>query len=314
MKQMKKLFTLMILFCCMLTLPAYATMQEIAAVVNDTAISMSDLEKRLRLIIVSSGLQNTNEIKQRIAPQVLGSLVNEQIMLQEAKKIDISVSDEEIEAGIEQIAKQNSRESAEFKKMITSSGIDIVTMRDQVRAQIAWSKFIQARLRSKVVISERDVDATLERLRSKIGTEEYHIAEIFLPVDAQKQEAQVKQLANRLVSEIRSGKASFPKLAQQFSKAAGSTNGGDLGWIQDSHMGDQFLEAVKKIEKKQVTNPIKMPTGYHILFLRDTRTVSEGTMPSRDQIFYSLGNERLDKLQRQHLFDLRAASFIDIRV
>lgn len=314
MRQMKKLFTLTMTVFCLLAMPANAAMQEIAAVVNDAAISVRDLEKRMKLIIVSSGLQNTKEIKQRIAPQVLGSLVNEQIMLQEAQKIEITVSEEDIEAGITQIAKQNNRDATQFKKMLKSSGIDIGTMRDQVKAQIAWSKFIQARLRPKVVISERDVDSTLERMRSKIGTEEYRIAEIFLPVDTPKQEAQVKQLANRLVSEIRSGKASFPKLAQQFSKAAGSTNGGDLGWVQDMQMGDKFLEAVKKIKKKQVTSPIKMPTGYHILFLRDTRTVSEDTMPSRDQIFYSLGNERLDKLQRQHLFDLRAASFIEIRV
>ncbi len=294
--------------------PTLAATQEIVAVVNDEAISALDLNKRMKLIMASSGLPNTKDIRSKLTPQILNGLINEQIMIQEARKLGFEVTNDEIKAGFAKIAAQNKSSPEKFKSMLTRSGIDISSMYAQIKSQIAWSKVVQSKLRAKVIISERDVDDAQERLSSKIGSKEYLIAKIFLPITNNKQQAQVKQLAQRLVREIKSGKASFFKLAQQFSKAAGSANGGDAGWIEESQIPKEILAEIKSINKNQVTKPIKTLDGYNIIFLRDTRTLSEDTMPSRDQIYYSLGNQRLDKLQRSYLNDLRASSFIDIRV
>ena len=75
-----------------------------------------------------------------------------------------------------------------------------------------------------------------------------------------------------------------------------------------------MLEALKKVKKNQLTNPIRSEDGYYILFLRETRQLTEDTLPSRQQVEYNLGNERLERLQRRHLLDVKASSFIDIRV
>ncbi len=72
--------------------PVVAATQEIVAVVNENAISDSDLRKRLRLIMASSGLPDTKEIRQKLTQQVLSGLINEQLMLQEAKKFGIEIS------------------------------------------------------------------------------------------------------------------------------------------------------------------------------------------------------------------------------
>ena len=294
--------------------PVEAATQEIVAVVNDDAISDSDLNKRLRLIMASSGLPNTKEIRQKLTQQVLSGLINEQLMLQEAVKFNIEIKEEEIDAGVAQIAQQNKLKVGQFTAMLKKSGIDISTMRQQVKAQVAWGKVVKARLRSRITISERDIDDALERIKSKIGTTEYLAAEIFLPIEDPKKEGQVRKLANDLVYEIKSGKASFFKLAQQFSQAAGSMNGGDKGWVNEAQFSEDLLKALKSVKKNQVSKPVKTLDGYHILFLRDKRTLTEETVPSREQIEYSIGSDRLDKLQRRHLMDLRLASFVDIRV
>ena len=296
------------------TTASYAAVQEIAAVVNEDAVSMRDLEKRLRLIMASSGLSNSPEIRQRMAPQILGALINEKLMLQEARKLNLPVTPAEIEQGFATIAGQNKLKPEEFKAMLSKGGIDLSTIMSQVEAQVAWSKVVQAKLRSRVVISDRDVDDALERITAKIGTTEYLAAEIFLPIDDPKKEGDVKQLAFKLVGAIKSGQAGFFKLAQQFSKAAGAANGGDTGWLHEAQLSAEVLSGLQSVEKNQVTNPIKTLTGYHIYFLRDTRTLSEEGLPSRDQIRYTIGNERLDKLQSRHLSDLRNASFVEIRV
>lgn len=305
---------LMVFIVTPVSMPSMAAVQEIAAVVNADVISLNDLNKRMKLIMASSGLPNNQEIRERLTPQILSALINEKIMVQEARKLKLEVTPQEIEQGFATIAGQNKMNPDQFRAMMKRGGIDASTMAAQIESQVAWSKVVQAKLRPRVVISERDIDDAYGRIKAKIGTIEYLAAEIYLPINDDKSETQVKNLANRLVSEIKSGKAAFFKLAQQFSKSAGSMNGGDTGWLNEEQIDQDILAGLKAIQKNQVTKPIKTINGYHIMFLRDTRTMSAETMPSRDQVYYNLGTERLDKLQRRHLMDLRAASFVDLRV
>lgn len=291
-----------------------ANTQEIVAVVNSDAVSLRDLNRRLKLVMISSGLPNKADIRDKLTPQVLDTLINEKIMLQEAKKQGVEVTQGDIEAGFAQVAQQNNIPADKFKKMVSASGIDINTMYDQIRAQVAWSKVVQKSLRPNVLISDRDIEAARERMEAKVGTTEFLAAEIFLPFDDESKEARVKQLANRLYSETRSGKASFFKLAQQFSRSAGAMQGGDTGWMNEAQIPEEILDGLKKVSKNQITPPIRTLNGYHIYFLRDTRTLSEDTLPSNQQIEYSLGTERLNKVQHRRLQDLRSASFVDIRV
>lgn len=288
--------------------------QGIVAVVNEDIISIGDLNKRLKLIMASSGLPNTPEIKGKLAPQIIRSLVEEQLMLQEGRRLNMSVLPDEIEQGFATVAQQNKMSPEQFKAMMTKGGIDISTLRRQIEAQISWTKVVQEKLRPRVVISDMDLEDAMARLKAKIGTTEYLAAEIYLPFNDPKQEASARELANRLRQELRGGKAGFFQLAQQFSKAAGSARGGDVGWLNETQLSAEVLAGLKTLQKNQVTEPIKGLTGYHIFFLRESRTMTEATMPSREQVYNSLGTERLDRLQRRHLLDLKTSSFVDIRV
>src|SRR5690606_11301270 len=122
-------------------------------------------------------------------------------------------------------------------------------------------------------------DGYLSRLQNAKGKSEYRVAEIFLPVGENSPEADAQQLANRLVQEMNSGKADFFKLAQQFSGAAGAENGGDLGWVREGQLEPELDAALPGMQKGAVSNPVRTSDGYHILFLRDLRTVSDETMP-----------------------------------
>lgn len=298
----------------MVTPSISAQVQAIVATVNDDVISMRDLGRRVSLVIASSGLPNTEQIQQKVAPQVLNNLINEKIMLQEAQKLGLSVDEKEIEQGFDHIASQNKMTGVEFAKMLTRGGLDVATMHEQVKAQLAWTKVVQKKLQPQIVISDRDIEDARERILSKVGSNEYLAAEIYLPTDSTRSEKETRQLANQFVKEIKSGKVSFFKLAQQFSKAAGSTKGGDTGWLHEDQISDEVLSALKSTQKGKVTKPIKTIAGYHIFFLRDKRTLSEDNVPSNDQILFEIGNRRLEKMQARHMIDLRASTFVDVRL
>ena len=81
----------------------------IAAIVNDEPITMMDLDARIRLIIVSSNLPNNIETKKNLSGQVLQSLISEKLQHQEAKKLGIRVTEQEVKNNIRFIEKENNR-------------------------------------------------------------------------------------------------------------------------------------------------------------------------------------------------------------
>ncbi len=286
----------------------------IAAVVNQDAVSYDDLAGRLRLIIASSGLPDNAETRARLTPQIMDSLIDEQLMSQEAKRQNINITEAEISQGFAQLAQNNKMKPDQFQQAIKNSGIDVNTMRTQIRAQMGWSKVIQKVMRPQISITDADIDEYIARLERSKGKTEYLVAEIFLPVDAAAKDGNVRGLAAKLVSEIRANKAPFFKVAQQFSKAPGADQGGDRGWVGQGALQNELDAAIKTMKKNDVSDPIRTEGGYHILLLRDTRQITAENIPPREQVMSILGVQRLERMQRRYLMDLRSAAFIENRV
>ncbi|HOO81936.1 MAG TPA: peptidylprolyl isomerase [Alphaproteobacteria bacterium] len=291
-----------------------ARSESIAVVVNEDAITMSDVNDRMALIIASSGLPNKKDVQEKLLPQIIGSLVEEQVRLQEARRLDLNVSPEDIAQGFAAVAQQNNMSAEEFRSMITRGGLNIRTLEAQIRAQIAWSKVVQAKLRPQVVVSDSDVDSYLERLNNNTGKPEYLVSEIFLPSVSAQEESETQQLAYKLVQEIRSGQAPFFKVAQQFSQSAGAPQGGDLGWIAQGQLQQELDEVLARIPQGQVSDPIRSASGYHILNVRDQRLIAVENLPGREQVMGVIGMQRLERLQRRYLMDLKSAAFIENRL
>lgn len=293
--------------------PAQARLEQIAAIVNNEAVSASDIAERTKLMIMSSGLPDSKEIHQKMKPQVANTLIDEALMLQEAGRLQIPVTPEDIDRGFESLAQQNKMTGEQFASVLKQQGISISSLRDQIRAQIAWSLVIQERLRPQIAITSRDIDALLDRFQSSIGKNQYLVSEIFLAVDSPAQEQDVKQLAHKLTGQMSGGKVPFPRLARQFSQAAGATKGGDMGWVQEGALPEELDDMLSRMKEGDLSQPVRSLSGYHILYLRKKRTLTPETLPSRDDLANKIGSEQLERLQRRYLLDLRTSAFIERR-
>lgn len=293
---------------------SFSMTEEVALVVNESPITASDINDRLHLVMSSSGLPNNQEVRANLMPQIIGVLVDEQIRVQEAERLKLEVNQTEINESFAKLAQSNNFTPEQFREILNRSGININTLEDQLRAQISWLKVVQTKLRPQIQISDIDVDNMLERLNNNLGKTEYLIAEILLPVDDPTQEGKVRQLAQDLSNEIRAGKVQFSRIAQQFSKAAGADQGGDLGWIQEGQLEPDLDAAVQMTEKGQITPPIRTLSGLHILFVRDVRVISQETLPSKMDVFNLLGQQRLESQARRYFLDLKSSAFVDNRL
>ena len=250
------------------------SVQRIAAIVNDELITAYDLESRIRLVVFSTRLPNTIDTRRRISSQVLRTLIDERLQMQEAKRRNISVSRRDLQRAKETIEKQNRLPKGGLEQVMKQNGIPLESINEQLRTGIAWSKLIGRRLRPRITIGEDEIDESLERIRSRQGQAEYRLSEILLTVDSPDQEANIRRTAERITDQVKKG-ARFNAIARQFSQSATAAVGGDLGWQHESELDDTLRQVIGRMGKGSMTSPIKTVAGYRILLLRDVRKIAQ---------------------------------------
>lgn len=250
------------------------TEQRIAAIVNDELISAYDLEARMKLVIVSTRLPNTLETRRRIVGQILRTLIEERLKLQEAKRQNISVSNREIRRAKTNIEEQNKLPKAGLDRMLKENRVPLRTIEEQLRSAIAWSKLLSRRLRPRITVGEEEINETLDRFKSRQGQMEYRLSEILLAVDGPEEESNIMRAADRFRKQINNG-ASFSAIARQFSQSATAAVGGDLGWLHESELSGDIRKLLPKLQRGLVSKPIKTITGYRLLALRESRKIAE---------------------------------------
>jgi peptidyl-prolyl cis-trans isomerase SurA len=263
--------------------------QRIAATVNDDVISILDLQTRIHVVIVSSGITPTHRTKQRLKHQVLRTLIDERLQLQEAKRRNISVSIRNVETAISVLEKQNNLKPGRFNAFIKAKGLPETAVYERLKAQIAWSKLIRRRLLSRIIISDEEVKEVLENLEKRKGQIEYRLSEIFLPIDRANPKSRVKKTAQRLAKELRAG-ANFAAVARQFSGVASGSVGGDMGWLHESALNDKLALTVSKMKQGEITDPIRILSGFQIYRLAEKRKILE---PNLDQMIVDLRRIKL---------------------
>ncbi|MGH6953832.1 MAG: peptidylprolyl isomerase [Alphaproteobacteria bacterium] len=248
----------------------------IAAVVNDDVISLFDLGARTRLVVMSAGVQDTIENRRRLAPQVLRTLIDEKLQLQEAKRLNVAVSAEEIKEALGSIEKQSNIPPGSLDGYLARGSVPKAVLVQQVSATIAWSKILRREMRNTVVVGVQEVDDVVAQLESRRGQPESLVAEIYLAIDDPAQDEEIRAAAERLIEQIKSG-VSFEGLARQFSQSATAAVGGDVGWVQQGQLAEELEVALANAQPGQLVGPIRSTTGYHIIALRDRRTPSPAT-------------------------------------
>ena len=249
--------------------------QRIAAIVNDDVVSMFDLQARIQMVIETSGLTATPEARRRLAPQVLRRLIDERLRLQEAKRRNISVTKRNIKLAISQIAKQNNMPAKEFERLLATRKSFRHTVVSKLRADIAWAKLINRRLRPRITVGQDEIEEVIKRIESRRGQTEFRISEIFLPIDSPERAPEIRRGAERLVRQLRSG-ARFEVMARQFSQSASASVGGDLGWIHRGELDEDLDRIISTLNEGQISDPVPTPAGIRIIKLAGKRRILSG--------------------------------------
>ncbi len=242
----------------------------VLARVNDEAITDFDLNQRITFAVRSSGLQDTPDMRQRLAPQILRQMIDEKLQVQNAKALGLGPSEGEVAARVAEIERSAGMASGTFRAYLQSIGVPFEIASQQIQATIAWTKIVRRKIRPQVDVSDAEIDDALNRIRANVGKTEAHVAEIFVPIDRPDQADDARRSADRILEQLRRG-APFAALAQQFSQGQTANTGGDLGWVLPGSLDAALDAAIEKQPLRQASEPIRTPSGWHIIYVIDRR-------------------------------------------
>ncbi|HEY8574607.1 peptidylprolyl isomerase [Phenylobacterium sp.] len=267
--------------------------ESVAAVVNDEIISTYDLAQRMRLLIATSGVQPTQENLPQFQREALISLIDERLQLQELRrvekerKINIVADEEDVDRQLGELAQQSNLRPEAFVTALRGQGINPDTLREQIRAEISWRRWIQGYYGSRLRIGEDQVTLVQQRLAAAASKPQYQVSEVFIDANRVGGMQAATAGAQQLVQQLQQG-APFPAVARQFSAAATAATGGDAGWVSPGEMPPEVDAALEQLRPGQLSAPIPVRDGVYIVYLRDKRGGAGGTLVNLKQAAVAL--------------------------
>ncbi len=250
--------------------------ESVVATVNDDLITSYDVIQRMRLLIVTSGIQPTEANLPDIQHEALRSLIDERLEMQDLReegktqKFNLIASDSEVDDELSDIARSNNTSSTQLLANLAAQGVGADTFRDQLRAEISWRGWIRGRYGQHLAVGDDQIKAFQKRLEAEAGKPQYQISEVFIDAVRAGGIAQAEQGATQLIGELQKG-APFAAVARQFSNSPSAANGGEVGWISTGEMAPKVDQALENLRPGQLSAPIPVKDGVYILLLKDRR-------------------------------------------
>ncbi len=250
-------------------------LDNIVAVVNDDVITQLELKHEFRDVV-----RNLKKKGAKLPPanvlgkQVLERMILDRIQLDLARRTGIKVDDTTLNRAITRIAAQNNMSISEFREQLAAQGIDFRRFQDEIKKQIILKRLLQRNVINKVTVSDQEIKNFLFNIDKQGGLEQaYHLKHILIATPEGASPAVIQQAekkAEKVVKELRSGK-DFSEMALSISDGQNALEGGDLGWRKAGELPSIFTEVVSKMKKGEISNPIRSPSGFHIIELVDAK-------------------------------------------
>ncbi|HLB57838.1 MAG TPA: SurA N-terminal domain-containing protein, partial [Gammaproteobacteria bacterium] len=230
------------------------SLDRIAVILNDTVITQTDLDQAMETIKKQLSASNT-PIPPAIVlrKQVLDQLINRKLQLQLAEQSDVTVSDAQITAAINNIAKTNNITADQLYEAVLKQGLTRKDYRKEIHDEILIQEIQQQAVGGKITLQPQEVDDFMRGSAwQAYNTKEYHLEDILiaLPETPTPEDiANAKKRAETVLAKLRGG-MSFKEAAVSESGDSNALQGGDLGWRKLPEIPSAFAETLTQKKEK----------------------------------------------------------------
>src|SRR5579862_8792503 len=242
-------------------------LDRIAAIVNDGLVLKSELDAQMvsvekRLTDQKVELPSQNVLQQ----QVLDRLVLQEIQLQRAKHVGLTITDEQLNGALQEIAARNKIPFDQLPTALQAQGVDYKQYRESMRKELTLSTLRQRDVISHINVSPHELEQFLARQQSSAANDEFNVSHILLSLPEAATPQQLEQITKKaqdLADRATKGE-DFGQLAIANSNSQTALDGGQLGWRKGNQLPQFILDLVVKMKPGEVSAPVRTPSGYHI--------------------------------------------------
>ena len=290
--------------------PAEQPLDSIVVIVDEGVITQRDLNDNVNLTRINLAKANRRLPSEDILrSQVLQNLIDESLLIQEAQRRGIRITDSQLNQAMQQLAQQENMNLSTYRNALLASGIEYDKFREAVRRQIIVQTLRRNYSQRNASVSEAEIDEFLDRTAGIKESYEYRLAHILIAVpDAATPETvdEANGVATDLVRRLDEG-ARFEELANTYSASDTALQGGDLGWRKQAEIPSIFTDTALKMKVGDHAGPIRSASGFHIVYLADLRDLEQViTNQTRSRHILIRPNELISEDDaRQRLVDFR---------
>lgn len=293
--------------------------KDIVATVNGTVITRKQFDSGMDYqleIVAMKGATLSNTHLSDLKYQMLGSLIDEELLYQESQKSGIKVKKKEIDdAYAARKEKAQFKTDAEFEVALKKSNKSVTSYRVEIEHGLAIDQFIKNKFTDNTVIPDSDAKQYYDSNSGYFHQPERirlsHIMIRVAPDADQSEKDGVTQKLEQAIKRLEAGE-DFATVAKEVSEDANSkTNSGDLGYISRGPFQPSFEDAAFALGKDEISGIVKTSAGYHVLKVTDkidARTIS--FEEAKDDIISNLKSSKVNDMASSYVKELKNRSTI----
>jgi peptidyl-prolyl cis-trans isomerase SurA len=247
----------------------------IASVINHEAVTCFEIKQDARNFLLqlnqsgSSQLPSAAELNKR----VLDNRITKVLQVQEARKLELKVGDEELAKAINDIEAKNNLMPGQLREVLQQQGMDFDEYKIKMREQLLIGKLINIAVRSKLKVSEESMQEFYRKfLASSKPRREVKLAQIFLALPSEPDPRQLKAVRNKMrsIHQLLLDGENFAQLAMLHSNAPEGNPGGEMGWFMPGGISPRFASTLE-LPVQGISELVRSPGGFHIFKVLDER-------------------------------------------
>jgi len=289
---------------------------KIAAVVNNEIITTHQLDLKLTGYLASQAQGKIIPSEQMTAMrhQLLDRLIEEELVQQKIKELQLSASDAEINEAISDVQRQNSITKEQLTLALQGQGLSFEAYREKMRDQILRFKLIGREVQSKIDVTDQDVsDYFRDHIEDYREPPSIQLEHLQIPLPEQAGTLQIesaKQKAQKALDRLRAGET----LAEVMADTEGAT-GGPMGLFKERELSPLIREALIGMQTGSFSEVVDTPTGLMVFHIVGR---TPGNIRNFDDVKIEIRQQLADK-EREERFktwtrELRKNAYVDIRI
>ncbi len=250
-------------------------LDRIAAIVNDGLVLKSELDAQMDSVTKRLQEQKVELPSQSVLKQqVLDRLILQEIQAQHAKRVGLTVSDEQLNSALQEIAVRNKIPFDQLPTALAAQGVDYKQYREAMRKEMTLSTLRQRDVIAHINVSPHELEQFLARQQTTAANDEFNVSHILLSLPAAATPQQLDEITHKaqdLAARASKGE-DFGQLAIANSNSQTALDGGQLGWRKGTQLPQFILDLVTHMKAGDVSEPVRTPSGFHIVKLNERRS------------------------------------------